>query len=188
MAGEPARVSPLRLGTYHMANDNTFEPQRTNNFELQITGLGDDGQTITLAVSDFTAPSIELGDLTVSYGNNKIHYAGVPNFTGGSVTFNDFIGQRVEKILSDWQKLTYDYSTQKIGWATDYKKVGYIIEYDPSGGSARSWQLVGCWLQQLQLGQFTQDNQLRKISCNIIYDYAIPETYGSTMQPYNSIY
>ena len=28
-----------KLGTYHMVGKDAFEPQRTNNFELQIVGL-----------------------------------------------------------------------------------------------------------------------------------------------------
>lgn len=179
---EAAHTKPYHLGTYHMANDNSFEPQRKNNFEVQITGLGSDGKTITLAVDTYSAPQINISVIPVPYGNNTIKFAGVPSFENSSITLNDFIGQEVEKKLSDWQKQVYDYSTQKIGWATDYKKIGYLIEYDPSGGSPRQWQLVGCWLSELKLGDFTQTGgEVRKVDCTLVYDYAIPETYGSTM-------
>ena len=177
-----ANSRPYHMGTYHMANNNTFEPQRNNNFEVQITGLGDDGKTITLAVDTYSAPSINIEVITVSYGNNKIKFAGTPSFEDSSIALNDFIGQEVERKLSAWQKKVYDYSTQKIGWAKDYKKTGYLIEYDPSGGTPRAWKLVGCWISSLQLGEFAQEgNAVRKVNITLTYDYAIPETYGDTM-------
>ena len=173
---DSARTKPLQLGTYHMANDNSFEPQRVNNFEVQITGLtGDQSQIITLSVASYSAPTIERAVIDVNYGNNLIHFAGKPTFSNSNITLNDYIGKEVEKILSDWQKLSYDYNTQKIGWASDYKKIGYLIEYDPSGGSPRQWMLVGCWLSSLQLGDFNQNgNEVRQVTCTLVYDYAIP--------------
>lgn len=173
---DAARTKPLQLGTYHMANDNAFEPQRTNNFEVQITGLGtEQSQVITLSVASYDAPTISQQPIEINYGNNIIKFAGKPSFQDSNITLNDYIGKEVEKILSDWQKLSYDYNTQKIGWASDYKKTGYLIEYDPSGGSPRQWMLVGCWLSSLQLGNFSQDgNAVRQVTCTLVYDYAIP--------------
>lgn len=195
------KVQPYQLGTYHMANVHEFEPQRTNNFEVQIVGLPNtNGRTITLAVASYTAPQIEQQVIEVDYGNNKIKFAGKPTFNNSPITLNDFIGQDVEKIISDWQKLAYDYSTQKIGWAynrdvagnvfTDeqgnqvyggYKKTAYLIEYAPDGSCARTWMLVGCWIQSLSLGNYSQEgNAVRQIECTLVYDYAIPDTEATT--------
>lgn len=193
-------VHPYQLGTYHMANVHEFEPQRTNNFEVQITGLGEDGKTITLAVASYSAPQISQQVIEVDYGNNRIKFAGKPTFENSSITLNDFIGQEVEKKISDWQKLAYDYSTQKIGWAYNktvngntitgqdgnqvyggYKKTCYLIEYAPDGSMPRVWMLVGCWIQSLNLGNYSQDgNQVRQIECTLVYDYAIPDEYATT--------
>lgn len=194
------KVQPYQLGTYHMANVHEFEPQRTNNFEVQITGLGEDGKTITLAVASYSAPQIEQQVIEVDYGNNRIKFAGKPTFNNSSITLNDFIGQEVEKKISDWQKLAYDYSTQKVGWAynrdvagnvfTDnqgngvyggYKKTCYLIEYAPDGSMPRVWMLVGCWIQSLNLGSYSQEgNAVRQIECTLVYDYAIPDEYATT--------
>lgn len=193
-------TKPYQLGTYHMANVHTFEPQRTNNFEVQITGMGEDGKTLTLAVANYSAPTIEQNIIEVDYGNNRIKFAGKPTFNNSSITLNDFIGQEVEKKLSDWQKLAYDYETQRVGWAYSkdgagntfndnqgnpvyggYKKTAYLIEYAPDGSMPRSWVLVGCWIQSLNLGNFTQEgNSVRQIECTLVYDYAIPEEYANS--------
>ena len=172
-----ARTTPLQLGTYHMANNNVYEPQRTNNFEVQITGFtgSKTSETITLAVDSYSAPQINISVIEVPYGNNRIKFAGTPTFENSSITLNDFIGQDVEKQLSNWQKEAYDYDTQAVGFATEYKKIGYLIEYDPKGGTPRQWKLVGCWIANLNLGNYAQGtNEVRKIECQLVYDYAIP--------------
>lgn len=181
-------MNPLQLGTYHMAQSNDFEPQRNNNFEVQITGLSglttvdkgraissNAGNLITLSVASYSAPQINVSPINVSYGNNKIKFAGLPEFPDSSIVLNDYIGIGVEKILSAWQKLVYDPKTQKVGLASEYKKDAYLIEYAPDGTQARQWRLVGCWPSQLQLGDFNQEgNTVRQVTITLTYDYVIP--------------
>lgn len=182
------RNNPLQLGTYHMVQNAGFEPQRNNNFEVQIVGLdnlksvdkgtsmpSNAGELITLSVATYSAPQINISPITVSYGNNKIKFAGTPEFPDSSIVLNDYIGINVERLLSAWQKQVYDPKTQKIGRAVDYKRTAYLIEYDPSGTTARQWQLNGCWLSALQLGEFNQEgNSVRQVTCTLTYDHAIP--------------
>ena len=180
--------NPLQLGTYHMAQSNDFEPQRTNNFEVQITGLeklttvdkglaiaSNAGDLITLSTDSFSAPQVSVGTVDISYGNNKIHFAGVPEFSGGSLTLNDYIGINIERILTAWFKLVYNMKTKAVGIATDYKKVAYMIEYAPDGTQARQWQLIGCFPTSIQLGDYSQDGaNVRKITMELSYDYCVP--------------
>lgn len=180
--------NPLQLGTYHMAQSNDFEPQRNNNFEVQITGLNsltsvDKGRAIaanaseliTLSVATYSAPQINVSPIQVSYGNNKIKFAGLPEFPDSSIVLNDYIGINVEKILSAWQKLVYDPKTQVVGLASNYKKNAYLIEYAPDGTQARQWMLVGCWPSALQLGDFNQEGgSVRQVTITLTYDYAYP--------------
>lgn len=175
------------LGTYHMAGADRFEPQRNNNFEVQITGLenlttvdkglsvSNASENITLSVATYSAPQINISPIQVSYGNNKIKFAGLPEFPDSSIVLNDYIGINVERTLSAWQKLVYDPNTQKIGLASNYKKDAYLIEYAPDGTQARQWKLVGCWPSALQLGDFNQEGgSVRQITITLTYDYAYP--------------
>lgn len=185
---ENRRSSPLQLGTYHMVSNTGFEPQRNNNFEVQITGLNslksvdkgkslasNAGELITLSVATYSAPQINISPITVSYGNNKVKFAGTPEFPDSSIVLNDYIGINVERILSAWQRLVYDPKTQAIGNAADYKKMAYLLEYDPSGKQCRQWELHGCWISQLQLGDFNQEgNSVRQVTCTLTYDWAVP--------------
>lgn len=183
-----ANQNPLQLGTYHMVQNSGFEPQRTNNFEVQIVGLSslrsvdkgnslpsNAGDLLTLSVASYSAPQINISPITVPYGNNVIKFAGKPEFPDSSITLVDYIGVNIERILSAWQKLVYDPKTQAIGNAVDYKKVAYLIEYDPSGQQSRQWQLNGCWPSQLQLGDFNQEgNSVRQLTMTLSYDNTIP--------------
>lgn len=198
------RVKNPYLGTYHMSGLDMYEPQRTNNFELGIFGLRNvpqyannssgvlpDGQTLPnnaggllkLSVRDFDAPNLESSVIEVPYGNNKVKYAGVPNFTGGSVTFNDFLGIDTERILMSWYQQVYNVKTQAVGRASVYKKTANLLEYDPSGVFCRAWELRGCWISSLNLGSFSnENNNVRQISCNFQYDYCYPLDYPKIYQ------
>ena len=187
--GDNTVTSPHQMGTYHMVNHSGFEPQRTNNFEVQIAGLNSlipagtnkvinlpsPGQLITLSVATYSAPQINIGNIPISYGNNKIKFAGLPEFPDSSIVLNDYIGIDVENILSTWQSCVYNPQNQCVGLAKNYKKTAYLHEYDPAGTNVRSWELDGVWISQLQLGDFNQEgNAARQITCTLVYDRAIP--------------
>lgn len=181
-------TGPHQMGTYHMVNHSGFEPQRTNNFEVQIAGLGslkdanntthkisNAGQLITLSVATYSAPQINLGNIPISYGNNKVKFAGLPEFPDSTIVLNDYIGIDVEYIISKWQSCVYDPVSQKIGLAKNYKKTAYLHEFAPDGSNVRSWKLVGVWPAQMQLGDFNQEgNAARQITLTLIYDHAVP--------------
>jgi hypothetical protein len=185
--GPDNNVSGQYLGTYHMVGDTRFEPQRTNNFEVQITGLdnvltdfkggliSNASASITLSVADYDAPSLTISPIEIAYGNNIVKFAGKPTFETSSITLNDYIGLKVEQILNSWYALTYDVKTQKVGLAKNYKKEGFLIEYAPDGTNIRQWHLHGCWISSLDLGKFSQDgNAVRQVTVTLVYDYASP--------------
>lgn len=127
---------------------------------------------LKLTVRDFTAPTMELSTIEVGYGNNKAKYAGVPTFSGGNITYNDFIGLNTEKILASWWNQGYNVRSQAIGRASAYKKEAVLFEYDPSGVFVRSWSLFGVWLRTFELGQYSNEsNDKRGVSCTFEYDY-----------------
>lgn len=177
-----------QLGTYHMVGNDSYEPQRKNNFEVQIVGLtglksvqrkislpSNSSDIITLSVASAAAPSISIDPIIISYGNNKIKFAGTPTFNDSSIVLNDYIGLQVEKIIAAWHSLCYDPQTQKVGLASNYKKTAYLIQYAPDGTQARSWMLVGCWPSSVEYGDYSyEDNSQRQVTMTLVYDYAIP--------------
>lgn len=184
--------SYLQKGTGHMVNVDAWEPQRVNNFEVVIQDLdelvfagdstphklGSVAERIMLSVDSFSAPTIEIAQITTQYANNSIKWAGKPEFQNSSIVINDYIGQRVEALLSAWFRCAYDFKTECIGLAKNYKKTAYLIEYAPDGSQARTWKLEGCWLASFQLGDWNQaGNEQRKLTATLVYDRVIPD-YG----------
>jgi hypothetical protein len=180
--------APLRLGAYHMIGDNNWEPQRTNNFEVQFPNLGDlttidqgialptnASELLTLSVKSVSYPSTSVGKLTVSYGNNSINFAGKPEYGDVTIVVNDFIGIQTERILMGWHKRVYDPKNETIGWASQYKRDGYLFEYSPDGTVVRRTQLRGCFPGNVEPGDFDNDNnEIRQISVTFYVDVAIP--------------
>lgn len=180
-------VESIIMGSQHMISNEDFEPQRTNNFMLQITGLdnltnpatgskfnNDVSNTITLSVKSADVPVVNQEVLRIRVGNNEVKYAGVPSYNDCNVVFRDFIGKDTEAILEAWRSLTYNARTQKVGKAVNYKKVAYLVEYAPDYSVRRSWTLYGCWLNNLEPQGFDYDNnEVRTISGQLVVDYAV---------------
>ena len=136
----------------------------------------DPGMYLTLSTNSFTAPSLDLQQVSISYGNSKVNYAGTPNWGTSSIEFNDFVGINTEGILVQWWEQAYNIKNELIGWATQYKKTGLLVEYDVAGEIVSEWQLDGLWLKTLNIGSFNQDggNTTKKISGTLVYDRAYP--------------
>ena len=88
--------------------DNGFEPQRTNNFEMSISGLsnlkpagGGDysakvramlnnmSDDLILSIKNGFTPKENISVLTVPYGNSEVKFAGRPSYDEGSIIWND---------------------------------------------------------------------------------------------------
>lgn len=180
-------------GTYHLANNpRLYEPQRTNNFELHITGLENlvpsertvfdtdsiqnASEVIRLSVAKVGMPSFQQGVIQIRYGNNIIKFAGTPDFQTTELQLNDYIGADTQEIMRAWQALSYNVKTQKVGKAIDYKKTAYLMEYTPDYQLVRTWRLVGCWIANLTFDEYNYDSSERKMmNAQIVYDYAYPE-------------
>lgn len=181
-------------GTYHLAdNPELYEPQRNNNFELQITGIEDlkkvsksaldsdagivnGSDLLRLSVDGTSVPSFSQEVIPISFGNNKIKFAGVPTFNDSTLKVVDYIGAGAKDVLLAWQSLSYNARTQKVGLAKDYKKTAYLIEYTPDYQVVRTWKIIGCWISSLEFDEFSYgSNEKKMVNAKITYDYAYPE-------------
>lgn len=184
------------LGWHIADNPANYEPARTNNFEFIITdidsllkaGVDDTGENgdedyikggqeiIRLSVNKFDAPHFSQGEIEISRGNVKSHYAGTMTFESGTLEVVDYIGVNGKSVLMAWQRLSGDAKTGKVGRAKDYKKTCTLIEYTPDYEQVRSWTLVGCWVQKLSESQFDMESSNKKtVTAAIRYDRAYPE-------------
>jgi len=163
------------LGPQHLAADLKWEPQRTNNFQLNIFGLPGQGtEMIMLALVSFSLPTISNDPISVKHGNTDVKFAGVTQWQGSnSLQVNDYITTDMSQIISDWRALVYNPVTDAIGWAVEYKKTGEVVEFGPDGTFYRTWHYEGLWPNEVNFGELSHDgNDIRKIEMTIQYDRA----------------
>lgn len=185
------------LSTYHLSTGThrSYQPAKRNFFELIIEDLGDllkpgveeelaedndyitNGQEILrLTVNKAPLPHFELNDIEIRKGNSVVHYAGTPTFSDGSIEVDDMIGARSAAVLEAWQNLAYNVLTDKGGRAINYKKNATVIEYTSDHVKVRSWKLIGCWIKDIDEGEYDKESDdLVRLTASIIYDRAIPE-------------
>lgn len=183
-----------KLGTYYLTdNPKHYEIQRSNNFLFYIEGLNQnighaDGfdiktanayaysnaeDVIKISVNKASVPHFTQSVIQVKRGNNTMKFAGVPEFSSGSIELNDYIGAGTKEVLYAWQQRAYNVHTEKVGLVTDYKRDAYLLEYTPDYQLVRTWKLFGCWISSLSEGEFSHDSaDKHTISATIEYDKA----------------
>ena len=172
------------LGASHLASDG-YEVQRTNNFEITISGIGEitgdmsHPDTITLAVESGFLPSEDNSVQALNYGNTHVKVAGTVTYTGGSLVVKDIISENedIEAIIVAWRKAVYNPETDQIGLAFNYKKEGTIIQYAPDGSMERVWKLQGVWPKSVNYGtlDYGSGGSIKTIEVGIEYDKAMIE-------------
>ena len=130
-------------------------------------------ETLKLNVVKAPVPHFSLKPEQYRRGNDVVKFAGVPDFTEGSIVVDDVVGLDTKSILMAWQSLAYNVYTRKGGRMKDYKKNATLIEYTQDFEQIRSWTLYGCWISSITEGDFDKENDgKRQITAKLEYDRA----------------
>ena len=146
------------IGAYELATAGidklTYEPQRAVHFIFSCPELDEllpqGNERLRLSVDSSSIPFMHQEVMTIKRGGTEIHFAGSMQFDTHTVRIIDYIGLDSAGALVEWQKLSGDIKTQKIGLARDYKKTAYLTLYDPAFNVVRGWTLKGCWISSLK--------------------------------------
>jgi hypothetical protein len=177
------------VGTYYLAdNPKYYEPQRTNTFTFYVSDLngilkdynvkdlttdGSEEKALELSVKASSVPHFSIGKISINRGNSQMHFAGKPEFRDGQITVQDYIGAHTKEILMAWQRRAYNVMTEKVGLASDYKHDAYLLEYTPEYQLVRTWILRGCWVQNIDEGEYNHDStEAKTMNVTIVYDKA----------------
>jgi hypothetical protein len=163
-------------GIYHAAEyPELFEPQRQNNFQIQVVFTDDivspdsnpdsdnplmipaslATEVIRLSIDSTGVPTFSQNALEIMQGNNRMYFAGKPTFSTFSIKLKQYIGRDAKQILLGWQYQSYNPHTQKVGLAKDYKKTAYLYEYTPNWELVSTTEILGCWLPDLKFDEKT---------------------------------
>jgi hypothetical protein len=130
-------------------------------------------EVLKLNVVKAPVPHFSLKAESYRRGNDVVKFAGVPDFKDGSIEVDDVVGMDTKSILMAWQGLAYNVHTRKGGRMKDYKKNCTLIEYTQDFEQIRSWTLYGCWISDINEGDFDKENDgKRKITAKLEYDRA----------------
>ncbi len=133
-----------------------FEPQRQNNFSLEIHGLpgGDsDRQSIILSLQSLSEiPGSQNATIAIPYQNETRYVAGKATVEAFQMVLRDYVDAETRDAIIRWRRLVYDAGVQgangRIGLAKEYKKEGYIRLHGPDSdepAGRRIATLVGIW-------------------------------------------
>lgn len=188
---QAAVPSDINRNMWHVTNSDAgradYEPARSTDFELFVTGLDNllddvNGETaqevIRFAVAKTSVPHFTIDALQQRRGNTVQKFAGTPSFDAGELELYDWIGQNTKSILMAWQAKACNLETGKTGILTDYKKDATLVEYSPDGQAIRAWDMYGCWISGISEDAFSHaDNQSeRRLRATMQYDMALPRT------------
>jgi len=183
----------MALGQRGLSVDqlNNLEPQRMNNWTLEVEGLGD-GQggtsALVLGLQAFQLPT-ETSDLVeIFYMNERRQYAGRTLYDGGTLSLTDWLDRGTANVIRRWRKECYDPETGRVGIKTQYAKTGTIYLYAPGGESAsaeptvtRKWRLEGLWPVSVSWGPLDMSSSDKiQIEVQLVYDKAKPVIQGSS--------
>ncbi len=181
--------------------NESYEPARTNNFELQITGLDtlvkagyssedtnkgysaeiaarlektETVQELILSVKSAFSPKTSISVLDIPYGNTRTKFAGIPSWDSGQITWVDYYDLDTELILKAWQAAAVNEETGAVGDAKNYKRTCYLTTFSPSGRKARRYKLINCWISDVNADDLSnENNSIRGLAATFVYDKAV---------------
>lgn len=137
-----------------------------------------------IALKSHGMPKHTIEKLELRRGNEVLKYAGSPELDDIDIKVTDFVGANVEKLIQTWEFLTYNPVTGILNPSWKYKTDGKLVEYTADGSVERSWELKGCWISDVEYGDYDRSSkgEEREISLTLHVDKAYP----SWMDPKNS--
>src|ERR1700741_229809 len=164
-----------------------FEPQRTNNWLVQITGgnmVGLSSPDFYLALKSFPFPVEQNPVKRIRWYNESRTYAGsLADFADLSMQVHDYLDKPTAMILYQWRRLIWNPTNLTIGITANYKLNGTLFLAPPNAinlaeiqSKARTWYLQGVWPISIDMGTFDMDGDGENvmINCLLAIDRAFP--------------
>lgn len=147
----------------HFANNESFEVQRTNHFEV-VLDLGaldlpaNYAEHIRLSIKSIGAPQVSVEQLELRHGNDVVKVAKSPTYNDLQITVHDTIGQDQIDVLQTWFDRIFSRKSRLMGLVKNYKTTGTLYMYSPDCSIIRKWHLEGIWPKNYGMGSdFTFD-------------------------------
>lgn len=185
---------PIEGNTLLLAQGG-YEPQRKNNFLVQLNGgaIGLASAEIYLALQGFPFPVETNHPKRIRWFNESRTYAGsLADFNDLNMTVHDYLDRKTAQLLYEWRRLIWNPQNLSIGLARNYKMSGTLYLSPPNAVSindviakSRMWYLQGVWPTNLDMGSFDMesDGENVMISCTLACDRAYPADSDGNSDP-----
>jgi len=126
----------------------TGEPVRKNTWEVMIPALG----PVHLFANKVKLPSSVVEQLKVRHFNSETKIAGKAEFEDISISIRDVIEPDMFALINAWQQRVFNTQSKVLGFASEYKEMGFAYVYDSQGGMVRTYELQGLWPKKCSPG------------------------------------
>lgn len=132
----------------------TGEPVRSNTWEIEVPALG----PVHLYAQKVKLPNMVIEQLKVRHFNSETKLAGKAEFEDVSITIRDVVEPDMFASIQAWQKRVFDAESKVLGFASEYKEMGFAHVYDSQGGDIRTYTLQGLWPKKFTAGDRNYDD------------------------------
>jgi hypothetical protein len=174
-------VSPYFTSKYH--SQKAYDVIRPNLGFIEFYNLPGPARDdhIALSLNNAKIPMYTNDGIELPYGNDSAWVAGKGALDDPTIEFVDYVDTKIGEILQAWKLLVFNPATGEVGYPSEYKKDGRIIQVDTKGVELRAWHLRGIWPVSLDYGNVDQaTSDSAKISGTFKIDRMIPIFAEST--------
>lgn len=161
-------------------------------------GLAQINEILNSSTQNLSAPTKNIGQITIDFFNSQIKFAGKPTYTNASFTFNTLIGLGSKNVLAAWADICLSERTLAGGWARTepgysppprgrlssdqylnnlfshigYKVDGLLLECARDGSIINSFKYIGMWVSSFTPGTYSMSgsNSPSQVSATITVD------------------
>ena len=132
------------------------DPERRWLFKLELTvptivantttgGANTVAEVLSFNAQSVTLPSVTIDPIIIPHLNQDVKVAGRPSLGEMTVVYLNAFNLRAVKILEAWHRAIYRPSTEKLGFAAQYKTNGTLFVLCPDLTVFKTYQILGCW-------------------------------------------
>jgi len=150
-----------------------IEPKMSNRWVLEFPA---DLEFAEWMVESAARPSISISEIAIPFMNVETKIAGKATWSNIVVKFIDCIGPSTAQKVMQWVRMCVEYSTGRMGYATNYKKNLVLKMLDPAGETVEKWLIHGAFIVSTDFGSvdYAQPS-IVNVSITLAFDNAILE-------------
>lgn len=163
-------------------------PKLKYRFRVIFENFGEDNDRTELTKQVVSAgrPQVSFDEITLDVYNSKVKLAGKPSWQDVSIVIRDDALGSVSKMVGQQLQRQFDFFEQSSAFGgASYKFTAKIEMLDGGNGAdsvsiLETWELYGCYLQQVQYGDLAySESGPVELTLDIRFDNAMQTPQGS---------